>query len=367
MRQTLLVMCLTTAGLVGLDVAVGAGLRWAETNGRVGSLVQYFEYGRSVPGKLARWEDNPNISGNLYDVAWRPEALVSSATRFVTEADTGPVVRTYGMSFVNRILRQAQVQNPDLQVDPHAAPAGSPNFTYAMFTDDRENRRAGDVVVLGLLSSSLPAMAAFSNATWSFEQPAPFTYPIYRPHTSEDGQGDGLNRIDPVITSLADQQALAATSQNKAQWAAQLATEDAFYSPITFGLPALDASPFARLVRRALAKSHVADVEADILSGAYPYEQVLLRMIETFAQTARADGQMPVVMLIQSNRPGDPDLHELAQPLLEEADIPYLATTQYVNPSQHSAFESDGHYTAQNDVVFARAFLELVREQLRGK
>ncbi len=355
MRQTFLVICLTLLGLVGLDLAVGAALRVAEAQNRLGSLVQYFDYGRSVPGKLEAWRSDPAKPGNLQEVAWRTETLESSATSFAAETGAAPVVRSYGMSFVNRILDAAQDIDPNLTVDAHAAPAGSPNFTYAMFLDDAAARRPGDVAVLGILSSSLPALAALSNATWSFEQPAPFTYPIFRP--AEDG---GLSRTDPVLASYADYQRLPGDAALSAAWTAQLAEEDAFYSPITYGLSSLDASPFLRLVRRALAKSHVADTEAALLADGFPKEDVLRRMITEFATTARSEGLRPVVMLIQSARPADPDLLALAAPVLAAQQIPYLATTEHADPANPALFEPDGHYIKQIDTRFAEAFLKLL-------
>ena len=174
-------------------------LNWVETRGRLSSVVQYFEYGRSVPGKHARWERDPSVRGNLSAVAWRDDILAESADGFATASDT-PAVRVYGMSFSGNIMKAVSRIAPEITVDHHAGPAAPPNFTYALFQDDQPNRRPGDVAVLTILSSSVPAMASLSNRTWSFEQPAPFTYPIFRPEGAE-----GLRRIDPLIQSQADE------------------------------------------------------------------------------------------------------------------------------------------------------------------
>ena len=53
------------------------------------------------------------------------------------------------------------------------------------------------IVVLGFLSSSLHAMASLSNRTWSFEQPAPFTYPVFLP------EGAGLRADLHPVADLA--------------------------------------------------------------------------------------------------------------------------------------------------------------------
>ena len=355
MRKTLTVFSLTLALLIALDGAVALTLGWAERTERLGALVQYFEYGRSVPGKLARWEADPDMPANLYETAWRSDQVALSTERFLAETDgTGPVIRSYGMSFVNNILSQAVDLDPTLIWDGHAGPGAPPNFTYALFEDDRENRRAGDIVVLGILSSSVPAMAALTNSTWVFEQPAPLTYPVYLPKET------GLARVDPLIETPAALRAMADDDIARQAWHDQLRRRDLFFASETFGLVWADRSPFLRLVRRSLAKSHIAQTDAAILAGAYPYDEVLERMISDFATTARADGQTPVVMLIQTRDPRDPDVLEIARPVLLRGDIPYFATAEHVDPSDPSVFLSDGHYRAAVDRFFAERLLDLL-------
>lgn len=356
MRKTLTTLGLTLAFLLAIDVAVAGLLGWADRQGRFGSLVRYFEYGRSVPGKLTLWDTHPDSPGNLYDVAWRDEAMARSAAEFAAEPPgTGPVVRSYGMSFVNNVLDQARALDPTLVVDGHAGPGAPPNSTYAMFIDDRQSRRPSDIAVLGILSSSVPAMAALSNQTWVFEQPAPFTYPVFHP------DGEGLRWVVPLVTSAAQHRSLDENPDMARSWARQLAGQDAFYSPITHGAVWADRSPFARLVRRSLATGHIERAERRILeNGRYPYVEVLQRMIADFAATARADGQMPVVMLIQSSDLSDPDVLEIARPVLERDAIAYLATVEHADPRDPAGFLTDGHYAPEFDRRFGRAFLDVI-------
>lgn len=358
MRKTLSVLGLTFLALVALDVMVAMVLTVAEKQGRLGQLVTYFEYGRSVPGKLDRWRKNPEMLGNLYEVGWRPTLLSASAERFAAEVPTaGPVIRSYGMSFARNILKAAEKLDPDLVVDSHDGPGAPPNFTLALFEDDRRNRRPGDIAVFGVLSASVPALAALTNSTWMFEQPAPFTYPVYRP------LGVGLARIDPIIEGVEAFRALDGDPVAAAAWAAQIATEDAFYSPIMFAAPFLDVSPFVRLVRRSLAHGHVEAMKRTIIHGdLYPQAEVLRRMAVRFAETARADGQIPIVMLIQGREPQDVDLMTVLQPTLEQHDIPYFATAEHFNPRDLAGFVPDGHYRPEIDREFGAAFVALVRK-----
>lgn len=356
MRTTLTVSALTLVFLALLDVMVAASLGWADRTGRLGGLVWFFEYGRSVPGKLNRWETNPDLSGNLYDIGWRENAVTHSQEGFAKEdPSTKPAIRSYGMSFVLNIRKQALNLQPSLFWESHAGPAAPPNYTFALFEDDRANRRPGDIAIFGIISSGVSTMAAMSNRTRVFEQPAPLTYPIYRP------DGDGLRRINPLITNPEAERNLSQDADARAAWQTQLAQEDMFYSPVAFGAPWLDVSPFARLIRRSLAKSHIDTVITNILKDdAYPYEVVLLRMIQQFAKTAREDGQIPVVMLLQTRNPRDPNLLALAKPVLDADNILYFATSQHHDPTDHSGFAPDGHYKPEVDRMFAQELLKML-------
>lgn len=321
-----------------------------------GSLVRFFEYGRSVPGKLEAWEMTPKAPGNLQAVAWMPEMIEDSAEKFASEdPGDGPVFRVYGLSFVNHILDAAQEVDPTLILDKHSGPGAPPNFTYAAFLDDRANRREGDIVVFGILSSALAPMASCSNSSWAFEQPAPFTYPIFTP-----AQEQGLNRTDPILRSYAQYQA---EGYRDPQWQEQLASQDRLFSPVATALAWLDLSPFARLVRRSLALDDISQKEAEVLShpyGApYPYGEALTQMAKTFAQTVRADGQIPIVMLIQSRDQQDPDLLALLGDMLAHENIPYFATAEHQDTRDPRAFLGDGHYTHEVNIRFGKAFLKL--------
>lgn len=328
------------------------------------SLTNFFAYGRSVPGKITQWKAEPGTPGNLLKVAWLPEMIAASTETAATRpVESGPVLHAYSMSFVNHIIKAAQNARRGLQVETRAGPNASPNFTYAAFLQDRRNRRAGDIAVLGILSSSVSAMGSFSNSTWVFEQPAPFTYPVFRPDADE-----GLRVEVPVLQSLAEEMSLAQTPELAQSWLAQLRTQDLLYTPAAFDLAWLDVSPFARLVRRALAKGAIDARKAQVIAhpddGPMPYAEVLRRMIDTFNRTARTDGQIPIVVLVQSNRPGDPDLKALLEPYLKDRSYPYFATQDHQNPRDPRAFASDGHYRQAVDDRFGVLFLDVLDRAL---
>lgn len=354
MRRTLTMAAAVIVALALLDLAVALLLSQARPGlplARLAPLATYFEYGRSVPGKIARWKDDPDAPGNLLAVAWIPDIVADSTARFA-EAPLGRTVRGYGMSFSNNILEQAAPLRPDLALDLHAGPGAPANFALALFEADRANRAPGDVVVLGVLASAVPALGALTNATWVFEQPAPFTYPIYR--------ADG-DVVVPIVRSLDDHLALEADPEAAAAWAAQLAREDVFYGWQAFAMPWLDASPFARLVRRTLAARHLAEVRRAVAAGkAFPVAETILGIVERFERMARADGQVPIVLLIQTRDPRDVDLAALVGPALARRGVTVLATADVVDVRDMRSFVADGHYAPARDAELGRAFAALL-------
>ena len=331
----------------------------ADRPGPTVALVRYFDYGRSVPGKLREWAGDHDLPGNLFDVAWRTDILRDSTERFSSENPQTSYVRAYGMSFVDNIIKAAKAKEPNLQVDLHSGPGAPPNFTYALFLDDRQNRRPGDIAVFGILSSSVTGMAALSNRTWVFEQPAPFTYPVFLPATN-----DKLIRIEPLLESATVQRTFLQNPDSTAAraWQRQLGEIDAFYSPEGFALPWLDTSPFARLVRRSLAIKSIKSEKEQLLNdpegGNLPYGAILRRMVRQFAQIAREDGQLPVVVLVQLR--GKPDLRDILFDTLMDDDIPYLATADIQDPNDPGAYVGDGHFKGPVNERFGVALLKLI-------
>nr|WP_321468183.1 hypothetical protein [uncultured Desulfobulbus sp.] len=352
MIKQIKVVLATIVALIAIDIFVLMILPYAPHK-----LVIFFEYGRSVPGKIAHWQkENPPLPGNLLHVAWRPESLARSAKEFLLEDPTGgPVIRNYGMSFTNQLLEAAKEFNPDLQVDGHTGPGAPPNFVYSQFLDDRQNRRSGDIVLVGILSSSVAGLASFSNRTWVFEQPAPFTYPIFRPNDSTNG----LRRIDPVIQSLNDMSA----PSKIMDFTRQMRSEDGLWTSLAFDLTSLDASPFFRLLRRAMAKSAIAEREDRItahpMDGIMPWSQVLQRMVHEIQRICRSDGQIPLIVLIQAHDVRSAHLLPALKPILKAENIPYLATEEVANPQDASAYLGDGHFTHTVNKILAEKLLAI--------
>ncbi len=361
MNSRLQLVILTLLLLIAMDGFVAGGLYILDKTGRGEALIQYFDYGRSTPGKIAQWAKNPDRRDSLLHVAWRDEIKERSQIEFETTVSTAPVIRAYGMSFVKDILLAAQKQDDNLVLDFHTGPGAPANFTYTVFKDDRPFRREGDIAVLGVLSSSVPALAAMSNRSWVFEQPGPFTYPVY----DVDERG-ALSRIDPLVQTQEDQARLTEDASFAAAWRRQQQEHDAFYAPITMEGEFLDASPFARLVRRYFSKRHISAKKKEMVAEnsahtAYPWRQVLSAMVQDFAQEAKADGQIPVVFLIATRGEKLP-LNSALKAAAAESGAYILWTGDHISQYKAANFKPDGHYTSQANAVLGEAFTALLEK-----
>lgn len=352
MMRFLKTLALTILLLAVLDGVVAGALHVADSRGKLTGLVRFFDYGRSVPGKHAVWQETLGAVDNPMEASWIGDVLATPMTRMATSDEKPPLtIRSYGMSFSANIFRAALNMDQSLSWDMHVAPAASPNFTFHASQIDRPNREAGDVVVMTFLSSSVPGMASLSNRTWNLEQPMPFTYPIFR---AVDGE---LRETAPMAKSLEDELNPAFFES----WALQIRNEDGNYLREAFALPFLDASPFFRLTRRAITSRAETKAKQAVLES-FPVAATLQLMARQFANDVREDGQMPIIFLIQSRNPADAQLLDMLKPTLDAHNIPYMATVEHVDPTNPGHFRADGHYAYVKDNIFAEAFLELIKD-----
>lgn len=354
MKRFLFTLLLTLATLLVIDFGVAGLLGVLERSGKIGSLVRFFDYGRSVPGKHTEWLGDLDQPHNPMKAAWIDQMLQDPITSEPPEgADRSLIIRSYGMSFSNNILLAALDRDASLTLDLHAGPASPPNSSFYVALADRENREPNDVVVLAFLSSSLRGMQSLSNRTWNFEQPIPYTYPIYRAVEGE------LIVTHPIVTTLDEE----LNPVLAALWKNQLSNLDANYSGYAFEWPTLDYSPFVRLVRRALAIRAQTKAKSRVETENNSSIRDTLRLIiRDFAEMAREDGQLPVIFLIQSRDPSDLNLLAMLRTTLENYDVPYMATEDHFPPTDLSGFEGDGHYRPEVDDLFAQKFLEILAE-----
>lgn len=341
------------------------------------ALQQYFDYGRSVEGKLRRMAGTSLQTGAaLAQQGWLAPAPVSTlaataaSARLAAAPDglqrtggatTAQAVRVavYGQSFTMQIADLLPQLEPRWHiVRRQGAPAAPLSHSYAAYRADTDQPHA-DVILVGILASSLPRLVSLSNMTAWFEAPTPYTYPRYR---LADGT---LQAQAPLIGSYAE---LRRALQQPAAWRAfanQLRASDAAYDGALFESDWLDHSLLARLARRGYGQRHLQQLEqryhgSDGFRNRDGLLEVSNALLLDMARLARSRQQQLVVVLIGDRGYGDHLSNALA-PALAAGAITHLSTAVAASASDSSNFIADGHFTPAANRRLALALRDTLR------
>ncbi len=360
LRVVLLSLAWMLVWLIALDVGTRAVVSRVAAHHPDAGLVRYFEYGLSIESKLdATTRLAPTApdamilsAGWLDPVEWR-----SLPTRPEPGADK--LVAVYGQSFAFNATRETARLDGHLTLRRIGGPAAPPDHSYAAYLADDGNANA-DVVVVGILASAVSHMGAMSGADWTFEHPAPFTYPRY---TLKDGR---LEPEVPVfVTEQAFREAFAANSDAWRQYKAQLLRNDRGFDPLTFDRTGWDKSQIALLLRRGwVAHSQdygdgIYDARAGFASDAGQI-QVLKAILADLGRRTKARGQRLIVLLEQDQGYGDA-LNRALRPTLDAAHIEVISTHELFSADDPRNFQPDGHYTLAANELLARRLLTVIR------
>jgi hypothetical protein len=350
----------TLAWLLLLDVGTHFAVRRIAQHHPDSSLVRYFQYGLSIETKL---DEATRLPRNA------PDALILSAGWLDPDdwqalperpqPGTDKLLAMYGQSFAFNVTHAAMQLDGHLTLRGIGGPAAPPDHSYAAYLADEGNGHA-DVVLFGILASSVARMGSMTGMDWTFEHPAPFTFPRYRLH---DGR---LEAEAPIFHT--EQQFRDAFAQRSTQWQAfkdQLARNDRGFDPVTFDRTWLDKSQIALLMRRGWV-AHDQDYNAGVYDSSRGFapdsEQMraLKAMLIDLAARTRARGQRLIVLLEQDQGYGD-SLDRALGPTLTAAKVEYISSHTVFSANDPRNFQSDGHYTAQANELFARQLQALIR------
>ncbi|MGK7942099.1 MAG: hypothetical protein AB4062_18470 [Crocosphaera sp.] len=327
-----------------------------------GKLALYFDYGRSTEAKVKRQlgitkETSAPIAqmGWLEPKTWQKEPSQSNSEKEV-------LVAIYGMSFANDVAEAIEEIDPRFILRKITGPGAPPNHGFAAYSLDRENHDA-DVVIWGILASSLKKLNSLSGMTSGAELAAPYTFPKYYL------QNNQLKAIWPTIDSF---DKLLMAKQDKTQWQSfvnQLKQYDPYYNLFSFEQTWLDHSVIIRMIRRAWNQNYKAQQLNKIHTPKGFNQQwegitVLNQMIKEFAETAQADGKLPLILVI-NNKGYKDHLFNVIEPTLEDHSIPYISTHTIVPASDLSHFLPDGHFTKKANQKIAQEVINLIAEEKR--
>lgn len=348
--------------LVVIDVGVNLAFRYpSDPKQKPNSLQQYFEYGRSTEGKLLRMTGlTDETSAPIVSAGWL------EPRRFPEEPETRKsgdrlLVATYGMSFSGLLAGAIARTHPDVTVRSISAPSATANWTYGAYLLDR-GRHQADAAVFTVMSSNIAMNTTLSGMTAVFDTPYPYTQPQY---AIEKGK---LKEIRPLVGALAEYRK--ALLENPTEWVLfrqQLAKLDPYYTPVLFRASLLDQSALIRLLRRSYAATKRQQLTQQVYGpdGFDPDSKqitILREMIRNFAETARGDGVIPIVYIV--NNIGSKDhLYQALKPLLDQNSIPYVSSHTFASPDDPRLFLDNGHFLQSIDEEIAAEVIRVIDEE----
>jgi hypothetical protein len=322
-----------------------------------GSLERYFSYGYSIESKLSRSVGYASQEpAAIVRAGWIPTELYPPGETW----DSAPArVVVYGMSFTKRVAAELTKIRPELAISTRAGPGAPFNHSFAMFEADPWRSQA-DVVVVGILSSSLSHMQSLSGLGFTPESPAPYAFPLF---TLDDGE---LHRRDPII---ADRDVFVQAFRERSdEWNAHLAAiaeHDAYWDRFVFSHSILDRSALIRLVRRAWASRNIDIGRSKVYTNSkgykteHPAMAAVPAMLAEMQAACDRDGQMLVVLLLHAR--GEPGhLDSWLADTLAGFGIEVISSIDLFSSLDAMNFGGDGHYRPHLDAAIADALAGLI-------
>ncbi len=328
-------------------------------------MQSYFEYGRSVEGKLMAMtrkteeESAPRVAGGwLRDK--KGDSLPSEASK------PGEIlIAFYGMSHTRELWTAIAKTDKRFVVRGFMAAGAPPNWSYAAYEFDRGRHKA-DVVILGILTDSVPPVTSTTGMTAFFDSSFPYTFPHYM---VKEG------KLMVAHAPFYDAQSYLEYFYDESKWKEYrewLSKNDKYYNSVLFQKSLLDYSAFFRLLRRAYSERE----KKRLLNAVYTKsgfieaseEVSILRLIvRNFARSARADNIIPILYIVNSKGRGD-HLFKVLKPVLEEDNIPYLSTHLICPPDDPRVYLSENsHFIAPKDMELAKEMIRIIDKEMKKK
>lgn len=354
-------LAFVVAYLVVLDVSINVMFNYPRDPQAIASgLQRYFEFGRSVEGKLERMTGREDAeSAQTIPRGW-VESEVYRNLVSQKQNDNDVLVAAYGMSHTGLLVDAIDELDDRFLIRAITAPGAPPNWSFAAFGADRQRRKA-DVAILGVMTDGVPGLSSTSGSTLNFDQPYAYSYPRFRIVDDE------LTAATPPFLDVVQYRSQFFDPDQWAEYREWLRANDKYFDALLYRASFLDHSALARLLRRAYASAQINRKRGEVLSGdgfnsTSEEVQVLVRIVSEFARDAREDGSLPIVYLVNNQGRGD-HLFRLLLPVLEDDEIPYLSTHAIAPPSDPRMFlDRNSHFIPEKDTELAREIIRIVEE-----
>jgi hypothetical protein len=351
--------------LVIIDISINIIFRYPRDPHNINPtfLQSYFEYGRSVEGKLAimtrhsEEESAPRVSGG-----WLKSDRLASLPDKATKADE-VLIALYGMSHTKGLWEAIQRIDEKFLIRGYMGAGAPPNWAYAAYELDK-NKHKADVVILGIMTESVQIVTSTTGMTAYFDLSYPYTFPRYRVT-----DGNIIGTTPPFL----DAKGYIEAFYDEIKWEKYrdwLKQNDKYYDPLLFKKSVLDNSAFIRLLRRAYSQKKYHEMSADIYNNSgfivNSEEVITIRhLVKTFADSARRDKIIPIIYIVNTKGQGD-NLFRVLEPVLTKEKIPYLSSHIICPPDDPRVFLSENsHFTLDKDIELAEEMISIIKREIK--
>jgi hypothetical protein len=324
----------------------------------VGQLPAYFEFGRSIEGKLARiTRRDPNQTAPITLAGWYQPLHVEA----IGGPSGAPTVTFYGMSHSVRLARALARTSSNYHVRSIGAPGATANWAFGAFLRDPQQSNS-KVAVLSIMSMTTPMVTTMTAMTWNSAFPLPYTEERF------ELAANGLQVVPLPFESFPD---FTKSFFDPGAWSrarAQFKAHDPYYDSFMFRGSVLDKSVIIRLLRRAYGLHLEREGRARVLDehGFHADSEeirVMNAIVRSFATQARSQGIVPVIFVVNNLGFGT-QLFDAVRGSLDRCNIPYLSSHTVVSPADPRGYLPDSHFTSANDDRLARALAKVIDSKL---
>ncbi len=328
-------------------------------------LQEYFEYGRSVEGKLDRMTGPKDWgSHRILGYGWLEDERYESLPK--TGGNKQILVAVYGMSHAKLLGEAIAKIDSKYVIRDITAPGAPANWCFAAYEKDKDHHEA-EVVILAVMTDNVPYLSATAGTTSYFDMSHPYTFPRY---FVEDGQ---LKQIYPPFFTGKGFREYFYDSKKWDEYRDWLAKNDKYYDGFLFKRSLTDRSALLRVLHRAYSEK----IKEKRIRGVYSKDGfnvkskeviALQRIAKEFAQSAREQKRIPIVYIVNNEGRGD-HLFRALKPVLDANDIPFLSTHVICPPDDPRAFSGENsHFTHSKDLELAREVIRIIeREREKSK
>lgn len=358
--RAVFVVVWTLVGLIAIDIAVNLAFPYPNDPKvtRVGMIPAYFEYGRSIEGKLATiTRTSVNETAPITLAGWYKPLKVE----MIGGPAGAPIVSFYGMSHSVRLAHALVRTSHHFQSRSIGAPGGTANWALGAFLHDIDRTRS-KVAVLSIMSMTAPMDTTMTAMTWNSAFPMPYTEERF------ELAGSGLRSVDPPFESF---EGYVHAFYDPRAWSrarAEFKAHDAYYNDFLVRRSIFDRSVIMRMLRRSYGLHLERESRSNVLDerGFKPDSEqvrVLNAIIRSFAARARKDGIVPVIFVVNNLGYGTV-LYDAVKDTLIRCNIPYLSSHAVVSPQDPRGYLPDSHFTDANDDRLAKALERLIDAKL---